>query len=369
MADIKTNIRELSVAIGINLISQNKNINIDKLCNPKIFINTAKDSVSNLSYHANNILDLNKIEEDNKQILINGFTLANKIVKDFKITQKPNIIWCGFNNKKDNPTDIIVNNLCFSLKTDSFILENMGLYKLLTCITTHKFRRGVHIFREFALQEYENWFNYTWNFLCNNQEKWIYTNTQKGYVSSISFEKENVILNYNNKVISKIPFSTTNEMFIKNTRKETREKVFAKWINDVLSKDTEYIKLKKICSETAGKNISQLITSTIDVSQIEKLFQIKDNEYYYAKVTNKETTILKVPDSQNFNKKIIMKPITYSVPESQLNLEIPIENINTKQYIVIRIECRFSHGQFNGTPEAKVYYSNGGDLSIIYEKI
>lgn len=56
------------------------------------------------------------------------------------------------------------------------------------------------------------------------------------------------------------------------------------------------------------------------------------------------------------------------MPKSQLNIYTTIENIETKSKLVVRNELRYSHGQFNGTPEAKMYIDNGS-LLIAYDEV
>ena len=78
---------------------------------------------------------------------------------------------------------------------------------------------------------------------------------------------------------------------------------------------------------------------------------------------------MKVPNIQSFGNDIIIESIKGSVPDKQANILTTIKNTKTNQTLVIRNECRFSHGKFNGTPEAKMYYERGGSLDIIYERI
>ena len=79
--------------------------------------------------------------------------------------------------------------------------------------------------------------------------------------------------------------------------------------------------------------------------------------------------IFKVPSIISFGNDIIIESIESSVPNNQANILTTIKNKKTGQTLVLRNECRFSHGQFNGTPEAKMYYENGGSLEVIYERI
>lgn len=60
------------------------------------------------------------------------------------------------------------------------------------------------------------------------------------------------------------------------------------------------------------------------------------------------------------------------VPKSQLNVYFTFEisNSNGLNSIIFRVECRYSHGQFKGVPEAKLYYTdNINQLKNLYNVI
>ena len=76
-----------------------------------------------------------------------------------------------------------------------------------------------------------------------------------------------------------------------------------------------------------------------------------------------------MPAQADFDDVIEFKGCTYDVPSSQLNIISTFENINTGKTLQFRNECRFSHGQFNGTPEAKMYVVRNTPLTEIYEPI
>ena len=92
-------------------------------------------------------------------------------------------------------------------------------------------------------------------------------------------------------------------------------------------------------------------------------------QYPISKTTNAGVEIYKVPSQKNYLNTIRIEKIEGSVPNSQANILTTIVNNKNNTKLVLRNECRFSHGQFNGTPEAKMYYERGGSLLVIYEKI
>ena len=100
-----------------------------------------------------------------------------------------------------------------------------------------------------------------------------------------------------------------------------------------------------------------------------RFLRIHKKEYYYAKTTQAGIEIYKVPSLSSFENSIIIESIKPSVPDKQANILTTIKNTKTGGTLVLRNECRFSHGQFNGTPEAKLYYENKGSLLVIYETI
>ncbi len=369
MADIKTHIRELSVAVGVSLSVNRQSCEDIDLISVTDFFQYASRVVNNDISIANNILSIGDFSGEYLQILNNGLKLGHQIVEKFNVKQIDIMIWCGGDTQKDDPTDLIINDLRFSLKEQSFILENMGLYKFLSLLTTSSFSRGLHVFNHFAKAEYEKWFTYTLNKAIETAKGWRFSNDK--YISTIGVSDNTLLLKFvsssNERVISEIPNHSTTEVFQKRTTTKTREKVFSKWINEKLYNDHTYLELKKHCSETAGAAMCQFVMQNLCQNGLQRLLQVRNFEYYYAKSTQHETTVLRVPSVADFANEITIKSVDYSVPVSQLNIITTIENTKTGNELRIRNECRFSHGQFNGTPEAKMYYN--GDLTIIYEEI
>lgn len=76
-----------------------------------------------------------------------------------------------------------------------------------------------------------------------------------------------------------------------------------------------------------------------------------------------------VPNSPRFSCFYRFLGSQYEVPESQLNIISTFQNIHTGKILQFRNECRFSHGQFNGTPEAKMYATRTTNLTDLYEPL
>jgi len=372
MADIKTVLRETSVIVGINdiVLGNNVTINYQEYCK-KINLYFDQKAIEAMSV----LYQVENFNPDLQKILVNGYKLANKIIEYFEIVSINEINWHGFDSQKEDPIDITINGLGFSLKEDSFILENMGLYKLVNLFTGSTFKK-MHIFEDFSPIEYKDWFHITWQLLIQYLQKhgsWRLHDSTKNKTSIIYIEDRKVYLIYNvggyrEEVKLKIDIDITE--FEEKTSSMIREQVFSKWINNIISNDEKYILNKKICSEKAAENLQNYLLKNLNYNDsIARFLRIHDKEYYYAKVTQQSVELYRVPSIDNYRSNIVIDSIIGSVPKSQVNIITVFRNISSNETISIRNECRFSHGQFNGTPEAKMYYDRGNSLLAIYDKI
>lgn len=373
MADVKTHLRELSVATTIGLLYADIEFKREDFYNAKCFLSYAKRVISNDISSARNLADYVIFSDDLKIIIDNGYKLGVEIYKNpyFNIAKNVPIKWLGNDTQKGDPIDISVGEYGFSLKEESFILKNMGLYQLLNNLTGSEYPRGLHIFNQFAQEEYDLWFAYTWNFLIRYLGKYNIWKRKKGEnVAKIYRTGNYITLSFNSESVNVPVFIKTNNEYKEYTTSKIREKVFAKWIKySNISDDANYICLKKNCSITAGKRICNQINSEFCEDNLYDFFRIYQKEYYYAKTTSTETTILKVPARKNFHSVIEFKGCRYEVPESQLNIISTFQNKRTRKILEFRNECRFSHGQFNGTPEAKMYVVRNTPLVELYEPV
>ena len=112
MADVKTNLRDLSVAIFLGLLKRNNGcVEKNKLYNPRFFFETVNNVISNDISAAENLrLDNfgSEFKQDYKSIIDNGFKLAKKIFDTpfFEISKDDKIEWLGFQTQKGNPKDL-----------------------------------------------------------------------------------------------------------------------------------------------------------------------------------------------------------------------------------------------------------------------
>ncbi|WP_029072986.1 hypothetical protein [Kandleria vitulina] len=379
MADIKTHLRELSVATTIGLLNQEIDFQRDDLYVSNRFFAYAQKLISTDISNAKNICNEPTFTGELKTIVDNGYQLGEAIYnnKRFKFKKDDIITWQGNNTQKEDPIDITVGSYGFSLKEESFILENMGLYKLLNCYTGSNYKKR-HIFSDYARKEYEIWFDATWKellkTLSQNNGKWSYDNAAKrkkgiiirnGSIITLSFFKDN-----NQIAESKLPVNCKLADFEKNTSSKTREEVFSKYIHLNLDNNNAYNEAKTQCAVASTKALAKELTNNLNYKAgLPRFLRIHNDEYYYAKTTSAGVEIFRVPSIDSFGQEIVIESIESSVPNKQANILTTIKNKNTDKELVLRNECRFSHGQFNGTPEAKMYYERGGSLEAIYEKI
>lgn len=370
MADVKTHLRELSVAVTIGLLNLDIEFTVADLCSSsKRFWNYAERVISNDISKAQNIMDYMAFDGDLQAIIENGYKLGRKIYENtyFKFIKGTPVKWLGNDTQKRDPIDVEIGGYGFSLKEESFILQNMGLYQLLNNFTGSSYIRGLHVFKEFSSREYEQWFYYTWGAFIDFVKKnkgWSLIKDKDSISADII--GNNIIMKCNS-FVSIVPIDITNSnQFMDYTTSKTREKVFSKWIYMFFSADVHYIELKKICSEIAGKKVTNKINSDFKEDNIYDFFRIYLKDYYYAKTTSKETIILRVPGKRDFKENIEFKGARYEVPSSQLNIISTFQNKKTGKKLEFRNECRFSHGQFNGTPEAKMYVTRNTSLTDLY---
>lgn len=336
MADIKTHLRELSVATTIGLLNMEIEFKRDDLYDAQRFLSYAKKVISGDISSANNLAEETTFEGELKQIVDNGYRLGKRIYEDsyFSIQKGDTITWQGNDTQKDDPVDITVGSYGFSLKEESFILENMGLYKLLNCYTGSKYKKR-HIFSDYARPEYEEWFAVTWkellSVLNSNNGKWSYNNTAKHKSGVITLNGTQVKLEYfqsdNLVASSNLPASCSLSDYEQGTSAKTREEVFAKFINQTLDNNANYNAAQKKCAIAATEALAkELITNLNYNAGLPRFLRIHETEYYYAKTTSSGIDIFRVPSLESFGNDIVIESIQSSVPQKQANILTTIKN-------------------------------------------
>ena len=204
--------------------------------------------------------------------------------------------------------------------------------------------------------------------------QWQYSNPRKPKGALITLSDDSVVLDYLERgrsvARSILPLNCSLATYENNTTAKTREEVFAKFINQCLDSNYAYTISKKECAIAASEALADELNNNLNYrAGLPRFLRIHNFEYYYAKTTPYGINVFRVPSIKDFGDSIRIESIKASVPNTQANILTTIVNINTGRRLVLRNECRFSHGQFNGTPEAKMYYEHGGSLLTIYDPI
>ena len=373
MADIKTNLRELSV--GFYFFNQKKLGEIT----PKYFLNVIKENIDNTDHieYKNIALDKNEFNKSELDIIKNGINLGKAIKENFDISEDPDIYWHGWKTQSGSVIDLEIDEIKFSLKENSFIIENMGLYKLINLlIGEDRYHFGqLHAFEDFAKEELEDWFSTTRDLIIYHLKGRNFAFVGSRYTSSMRL-KDNVLeisVTYSNGTFSTAKIENFSkcgyDKFKEMTDGKTREHGFCKLINKKLSKNETYNKSKEDCSNEAGKAIIKLIEQNKGkLNNLKRFFRIEEETYYYAKTTSKGIVVYEVPAEDEFESLIEIIDLNFKVPKSQLNIYTTLRNKETKEKIKFRSEVRYTHGQLNNAPEAKSYVETG-DLTVAYKGV
>lgn len=372
MADIKTILRELSVIIGY--VIKQFNLKDDyKIVNN--FVNLIKKYCVNINENIgelNKIKDIHKFDSIQLDIIENGIILGGYLYD--KLNLKGEIKWIGSEVKNEIPADISVDEIGISLKENSHILKNPAFADYLNALTSPDISfKNVHVFRLFAQKELNDWFKYSFNKLTLESSKYHNGDKIFKYKSYYIKKGEDELIFVGHRKCQKLSLSeeVDEDLFNKSINNDIVEHTFSKWISESLKKDDGYIKLKKQCSEKAGENLRDYIINNkkFNKENILGILQIYNQNYYYGKCINNNPKIFLVPTITEVD--IDIKDITVEVPKSQLNVNIIFNIIvisdGKANEIKMHVECRYSHGQFNGIPEAKIYCKD--DLNKLFNEL
>lgn len=376
MADIKTILRELSVILGY-ILSKYKLTFTEELIDVKTYLDFIRKYCKNVDECNSEIRKIEELDDlvIHKGIIKNGLMLGKLLYE--KLHLDGDIFWLGAKVNSKYPYDIKIGDIGISLKEDSYILKNPSFANYLNALVRPSERfKNVHVFRKFAPTEFNNWYNYTYQRLFDefnkyNTNEFVFkydkrgTFIKKGSLGLVFGENETKVEIGMNENLDEISFNSRLGGFI-------LEHSVSKWIKDNLEKkDSEYDRLKKECSVKAGENLKEFVNKNLNLNAAEilELFQIYDDTYYYGKSFG-ETHLYQVPSNKEC--KVNLVDIEIKVPKSQLNVyfTFKLSNSNGSNVVVFRVECRYSHGQFKGIPEAKLYYTdNVSHLQNLYALI
>jgi len=205
MADRKTHLRELWVWYCVYLLLNNIKADFNslkisdfKILITKIYANDVTNGLSNINWIYFSSNDLT--------ILNNALELAKLIVTTLPV-KGHKIFWLWNETQKEDNIDLIIDDFEFSLKEESYILENMWLYKLINLITGSTLSSWkVHIFYDFAKEDFFKWFDYVWKNITQ-VENWELSKWDN--FSKIYKKWDILVLEYNNKSCQ-LDINTTN---------------------------------------------------------------------------------------------------------------------------------------------------------------
>lgn len=376
MADIKTILRELSVILGYLLAKYKLTFTEDSI-DVKTYLEFIRKYCKNVNECNSEIQKIEELEDFviHKSIIKNGLTLGKLLYEKLKL--EGDIYWLGATVHSKYPFDIKIGDIGISLKEESYILKNPSFASYLNALVQPKTPfKTVHVFRHFAPVQFAKWVNYTYNKLFEEFNNYRLNDT------IFSYEKRGTFIKRGNSGLIFGTSETEVEIDINDKLDETAfnakiggylfEHTVSKWIKDNLEKkDNEYESLKKECSLIAGENLKNFVLKNLnlDTDRLLEIFQIYDEPYYYGKSSGK-LHIYQVPSNKDCKMELV--DIKIKVPQSQLNVyfTFKIRNGNGSNDIVFRVECRYSHGQLKGVPEAKLYYTdNVNHLQDLYTSI
>lgn len=380
MASIKTIVRELGVIYWTDRILNEEIIDPEEVT-PDEFYNRCSNIIGPEIEEANKIQGRDSFRSNKVQILENTYWLSKRLIQNLGIDEIEQAEWIGPDTQSEVPVDIILNGERISLKEDSYILENMGLYKLINLLTHSDYKQNSwHIFQDFAPEKFEEWFKLSWNFLLQEAEETgeVWQDQSKDYDRKLVAEDEVIRFIYKNREIEVPKEEISYEYYYDETIGDVRE-IFGKWLVDQYleeeadKEDKEaYYNLKKDCAKTAGGNLKKYLEENLNIKydNLLRMLQVYEKDYYYAKAAGGKAQIFYVPSIENYEREnLVIDNFEPSVPDSQLNFITTIENKEDGDKLKLRNEIRFSHRQFNGSPEAKMYIVENYDLSPVYREL
>ncbi len=376
MADLKTILRELSVILGYILAKYRLTFTEDTI-DVKNYLDFIRKYCKNINECNSEIQKIEALPDFlvHKNIIKNGLALGKMLYEKLKLDGE--IFWLGANVNSKYPFDIKIGEVGISLKEESFILKNPSLGSYLNALVqpTQPFQT-VHVFRTFAKTEFTNWYNYIYQKLFGliniyKVNEIIFSYKKRG--TYIKRGKSSLIFGSNDQEVEIGINDSLDEInFNKKLGGFLFEHTVSKWIKENLEKkDPKYEQLKGKCSSKAGENLKDYVIKNLNLNsnKLLELLQIYDAPYYYGKNSG-IVQIYEVPSNKECKIKLI--DIEIKVPKSQLNVyfKFKISNNMGSNNVEFRVECRYSHGQLKGVPEAKLYYTdNVNHLKNIYKTI
>ena len=273
-----------------------------------------------------------------KETILNNYKLGKKI-RGFYYYHRDTPIdpdtvkWVG-DDTSYAPADMLVNNEKWSLKEKSSIIKNQSAATFLNILTnSDDYGRGFHLLNELAPEE-----------------------NLQGLQKIVSH------YNADNPETAYPEFKDYSEW---KSQPKSEQKKLSRYIQ---SKDRtpefkrELEEIKTRINEKAGDNLLKRINNAHEVDAGELLGS--DVDYFYSKFDhNGDMFAGYVPNKETISKHVKVKAIWYTAG-SQLNIIIKYVNTRAEEFLTIT-EIRYSHGQFNGIPEAKMKTYSGDFVAFL----
>lgn len=382
MASLRTVVRELGVIYWTDRILNDKVKPINQVKPEEVYEICETYLTESEINEAQKLKDKDNFTTRKEKIMERNYWLSLRLIDVLGIDEIKTLSWVGPKTQDGSPIDITINSERISLKENSYLLENTGLYQYINLMTDSSYKPGDwHIFKDFAEEEYQEWFDVSWGFLVDqakSEKGIIWSDDSRNYRRKIESTEDEIKIMYKEREAKFPKESISIETYEDRTISDLR-KVFGKWIREVFLSDQasnqeqkEYIHKKRDCAEEAGENLIEFIDKNRDVQykNLLRYLQVYDKSYYYAKSADGESKIYKVNSLENFEyEKLSIEEIRKQIPESQLNIRTVVNNNETEKELELENQVRFSHKQFNGTPEAKLYLVRGYSLEAVYNKI
>ena len=139
------------------------------------------------------------------------------------------------------------------------------------------------------------------------------------------------------------------------TLPKTEKKRFYKGFRDnaTAEQKTRFNELKTEYNAATSKNIASTVKKEqISSANVGELLNARPFAYYHADAGKASDRVSKIPDKDYFDNNTFVSKATL-LPRRQLNALLTVKNkVNGKEMDVL-VELRYSHGPFNGFPEAK----------------
>lgn len=343
IAKVKTAYRETGCILGI-MSQKGQGIRAITAMSSEEYLSLVQKTHPNLRSGEENALmsmswERGHMPPEIRETVLNNYRLGDKIRgyyyyhRDTAI-EPDTVKWVG-DDTTHAPADVVVNGEKWSLKEKSDIIKNQSAASLLNTLTnSENYGRGFHVLNEFAPQE--------------------------------NFEGLNEVISHYNKDNPDTAYAPIKDYSEWEAKPKPERKLLSRYIQSKSKSSPEFKatmeNLKTRINEKAGEEFVKKIQ---DTSQVNAGTLIGDEkEYFYAKINNNnKMSVGFIPDKDAVAEHVKVVDVWHQAGP-QLNIFIKYENSRGENLVTVN-EIRYSHGQFNGTPEAKMKIYEGDFVDFV----